>query len=521
MSNPVIARLRGDGRLDRLFIDGEWVLPAGPSHASVIDPSTEEPVAQIALGSAQDVATAVDAARRAFGAWSTSSVESRAALLGRVHSLILERAELFAQAISQEMGAAIGFARSTQVPVAAEHIRVARDNLASYPFLTHRGDVAIMREAIGVCGLITPWNWPLYQITAKVGPALAAGCTVVLKPSELSPLSALLFAEVMHDAGIPPGVFNLVSGNGPEVGAALSAHPDVDMISITGSTRAGVLVAQAAAPTVKRVAQELGGKSPNVILPDADLARAVPPGVAAAFRNVGQSCSAPTRMIVPRERLQEVERIALETASGFVVGDPRSPLTTHGPVANRAQFNRVQEMIGAGIAEGAHLVCGGPGRPEAFSRGFYCRPTIFSAVHPQMQIAQEEIFGPVLAVIPYDSVDEAVEIANCTVYGLGAHVQGKDLAAARAVAARIRSGQVHINYPAWSPHAPFGGYKRSGNGREYGIEGLEEYLETKAILGFQHTANAGTSNTSNTSNAHTAGTAGAASTAATARQACQ
>jgi aldehyde dehydrogenase (NAD+) len=487
-----VERLRNAGRLGRVFIDGEWVVPHGRGRASVIDPSTEEPIAEIALGDANDIAVAVVAARRAFATWSVSSAAGRALLLDRVHGLILERTELFAQAISQEMGAAIGFARSTQVPVAAEHIRVARDNLASYPFLTHRGDVAIMREAIGVCGLITPWNWPLYQITAKVGPALAAGCTVVLKPSELSPLSALLFAEVMHDAGIPPGVFNLVSGNGPEVGAALSAHPDVDMVSITGSTRAGVLVAQAAAPTVKRVAQELGGKSPNLILPDADLARAVPAGVAAAFRNVGQSCSAPTRMIVPRERLQEAERIALEAASSFVVGDPRSPQTTHGPVANRAQFDRVQEMIGIGIAEGARLVLGGPGRPEGLNSGFYCRPTIFSAVHPRARIAQEEIFGPVLAVIPYDTVDEAVEIANGTVYGLGAHVQGRDLGAARAVAARIRSGQVHINYPAWSPHAPFGGYKRSGNGREYGIEGIEEYLETKAILGFEAAENLGT-----------------------------
>jgi aldehyde dehydrogenase (NAD+) len=484
MNSAIVERLRSAGRLDRVFIDGEWVLPQGLARSTVIDPSTEQPIAEIALGSAQDVAVAVVAARRAFATWSVTSTQSRALLLDRVHALILERAEVFAQAISLEMGAAIGFARSTQVPVAAEHIRVARDNLASYPFLSHREEVAILREAIGVCGLITPWNWPLYQITAKVGPALAAGCTVVLKPSELSPLSALLFAELVHDAGIPPGVFNLVSGNGPEVGAALSAHPDVDMISITGSTRAGVLVAQAAAPTVKRVAQELGGKSPNVILPDADLARCVPAGVAAAFRNVGQSCSAPTRMIVLRERLEEVERLASEAASAFVVGDPRSPQTTHGPVANRAQFNRVQDMIGIGIAEGARLVCGGPGRPEGFDRGYYCRPTIFSAVHPQMQIAQEEIFGPVLSIIAYDSVDEAVEIANGTVYGLGAHVQGKDLVAARAVAARIRSGQVHINHPAWSPHAPFGGYKRSGNGREYGIEGLEEYLETKAVLGF-------------------------------------
>jgi aldehyde dehydrogenase (NAD+) len=483
MNSSVTERLACAGHLDRIFIGGEWVLPAGQARATVIDPSTEEPLAEIALGSAQDVAAAVAAARGAFATWSVSAPQSRAALLDRVHGLILERAELFAQAISLEMGAAIATARSAQVPVAAEHIRVARDIVSSYPFVTRRADMAIVREAIGVCGLITPWNWPLYQITAKVGPALAAGCTVVLKPSELSPLSALLFAQVMHHAGVPAGVFNLVNGEGPEVGAALATHPDVDMISITGSTRAGILVAQAAAVTVKRVAQELGGKSPNVILPDADFPRAVPAGVAAGFRNVGQSCSAPTRMIVPRERLAEVERLACEAVAGLVVGDPRSPQTTHGPVANRAQFNRVQEMIGIGIVEGARLVCGGLGRPPGLERGFFVRPTIFSDVHPQMRIAQEEIFGPVLSIIPYDSVDDAVEIANDTVYGLGAHVQSRDLGAARAVAARIRAGQVHINYPAWNPHAPFGGYKRSGNGREYGVEGLQEYLETKAILG--------------------------------------
>jgi len=484
MNSPIVEHLRSAGRLDCMYVGGEWVVPETQARSAVVDPSTEEPVADIALGSARDVAAAVAAAQRAFAAWSVSSPHSRASLLDRVHGLILERAELFAQAISLEMGCAISVARGTQVPVAAEHIRVARDLAASYPFLTHRGDTAIVREAIGVCGLITPWNWPLYQITAKVGPALAAGCTVVLKPSELSPLSALLFAEVVQDAGIPPGVFNLVNGQGPEVGAALAAHPDVDMISITGSTRAGVLVAQAAAPTVKRVAQELGGKSPNVILPDADLARAIPAAVAAGMRNVGQSCSAPTRILVPRERVAQVERLACETASAFVVGDPRSPQTTHGPVANRAQFNRVQEMIGVGVAEGARLVCGGSGRPQGLERGFYVRPTVFSDVQPQMRIAQEEIFGPVLVIMAYDSVDEAVAIANGTEYGLGAHVQGRDLAAARAVALRIRSGQVHINNPPWSPDAPFGGYKRSGNGREYGVEGLEEYLETKAILGY-------------------------------------
>jgi aldehyde dehydrogenase (NAD+) len=482
MKHAIIERLTSAGHLDRIFIDGEWVRPVGQARAAVTDPSTEDVVAEISLGSRQDVATAVAAARAAFAGWSVSAIQSRTALLNRVHQLILERAEVFAEAISLEMGAAISVARSAQVPAGAAHIRVACDVMSGYPFVSHRDGITIAREAIGVCGLITPWNWPLYQITAKVGPALAAGCTVVLKPSELSPFSALLFAQVMQDAGAPPGVFNLVNGEGPEVGAALAEHPDVDMISITGSTRAGVLVAQAAAVTVKRVAQELGGKSPNVILPDADLARAVPAGVAAAFRNVGQSCSAPTRMIVPRDRLAEVEQIACEAVSRLVVGDPRSVQTTHGPVANGAQFNRVQEMIGAGLAEGARLVCGGLGRPPGLERGFYVRPTIFSDVHPKMRIAQEEIFGPVLSIIAYDSVDEAVEIANDTIYGLGAHVQGRDLDAARAVAARIRAGQVHINYPAWNAHAPFGGYKRSGNGREYGLEGLEEYLETKAIL---------------------------------------
>jgi len=484
MSSSIVEKLRLDGCLNRVFIGGEWVRPAGKARTAVIDPSTEEAVAEIALGDGRDVDVAVAAAREAFPFWSGRSAAARAALLDRVHTLVLERAESFAQAISLEMGAAIEVARSVQVTSAAAHIRVARDIARSYCFVTHRADMAIAREPVGVCGLITPWNWPLYQITAKVGPALAAGCTVVLKPSELSPFSALLFAQVMRDAGVPPGVFNLVNGDGPEVGAALASHPDVDMISITGSTRAGVLVAQAAAPTVKRVAQELGGKSPNVLLPDADLARAVPAGVAAAFRNVGQSCSAPTRMIVPRERVAEVERLACEAVSGLVVGDPRSPHTTHGPLANRPQFDRVQDMIQAGIAEGARLVCGGLGRPQGLQRGFYARPTVFSDVHPQMRIAQEEIFGPVLAIIAYDSVDEAVAIANDTVYGLGAHVQGRDLGAARAVAARIRSGQVHINHPPWNPHAPFGGYKRSGNGREYGVEGLEEYLETKAILGY-------------------------------------
>ncbi|PMS16711.1 aldehyde dehydrogenase family protein [Trinickia dabaoshanensis] len=483
MTSP-ISHLMQAGRLERFFIDGAWVTPESADRIAVISPSTEETICDIALGDERDVERAVRAARKAFAGWSATSPQTRAVLLDRIHTLMRERAALFAAALTTEMGAPIAYARTAHVPLATEHIRVARDNLASYPFRTQRGATAVVREPIGVCALITPWNWPLYQITAKVGPALAAGCTVVLKPSELSPLSALLFAEVIEDAGVPAGVFNLVSGSGATVGAALASHPEVDMVSITGSTRAGVLVAQAAAPTVKRVAQELGGKSPNVVLPDADLPRAVSLGVAAAFRNMGQSCSAPTRMIVPRAALDRVEALAIAAAGQIVVGDPFAEATTHGPLANRAQFDRVQAMIEAGIDERAKSIVGGPGRPAGFDRGFYARPTIFSGVRTEMTIAQEEIFGPVLAILPYDSVDEAVAIANDTVYGLGAHVQGADKALMQAVAARIRSGQVHLNYPVWDPQAPFGGYKQSGNGREYGIEGMEEYMEVKSILGF-------------------------------------
>ncbi|RKR38864.1 aldehyde dehydrogenase family protein [Paraburkholderia sp. BL17N1] len=467
----------------RFYIDGRWIAPAKPTFMQVINPATEEPVAEIALGSSEDVDRAVSAARAAFDDWSSSTVATRVGILGRMHDLILERKEMFAQAISLEMGAAISFARSLQVPLAAEHVRIARDVVSQYRFVSVNNGTAISREPIGVCALITPWNWPLYQITAKVASALAAGCTVVLKPSELSPLSAQLFAQLVHDAGVPPGVFNLINGTGPKVGAALAEHVDVDMISITGSNRAGVLVAQAAAPTVKRVAQELGGKSPNVMLPDTDFAKAVPLGVMSAFRNVGQSCSAPTRMIVPRDRLADVEALVVATAEAIIVGDPQSDATVLGPIANEAQFNRVQTMILAGVESGAKLICGGPGRVEGFSKGFFARPTIFSEVLPQMRIAQEEIFGPVLCIIPYDTIDQAVEIANSTPYGLGAHVQTQDIDAGRTVAFRIRAGQVHINHPAWDPHAPFGGYKQSGNGREYGVQGFEEYLETKAILG--------------------------------------
>jgi aldehyde dehydrogenase (NAD+) len=470
---------------DDFYIDGRWRACSSSAHTPVVNPASEQVIGQLAAGSPDDVDRAVAAARRAFQSFSQTAVEDRLALLGRILELIRERAELFVDALVTEMGAAIGFARASHVPFAAEHVRVAIDVLRRYQFLKVNGTTATAREPIGVCALITPWNWPLYQITAKVAPALAAGCTVVLKPSELSPYSALLFAQVMHDAGVPAGVFNLVNGAGDVVGAALAAHPDVDMISITGSTRAGVLVAQAAAPTVKRVVQELGGKSPNIFLDDADFTQGVAKGVLAGFRNVGQSCSAPTRMLVPAARLAEVEALAAEAAAGIRVGDPRLEETTMGPIANAPQFQRVQSMIAAGIEEGAKLVCGGVGRPKDLSRGYFVRPTIFSEVVPSMRIAREEIFGPVLSIMPYRDEEEAVAMANDTIYGLGSHLQSRDRERARRFAARIRAGQVHINYPAWDGQAPFGGYKRSGNGREYGVFGFEEYLETKAIVGYQ------------------------------------
>ncbi|MEO6041900.1 MAG: aldehyde dehydrogenase family protein [Croceibacterium sp.] len=468
----------------RFYIDGAWLDRPDAPRIAVTNPYSEEVIGHIAAGSAADVDLAVAAARRAFGQFSQTSVADRLALLTRIKDLLEERSEAFAQAIVAEMGSAIGFARAGQCHFGIEHVRAAIDALREFQFETQTHGIFIRKEPIGVCALITPWNWPLYQVTAKVAPALAAGCTVVLKPSELSPFTALLFAQVMHDAGTPPGVFNLVGGTGDVAGAAMSAHPDVDMVSITGSTRAGVLVAQAAAPTVKRVVQELGGKSPNVFLPDADFASAVPKGVLGAMRNVGQSCAAPTRMVVPASRLAEVEALAAEAAGAIIVGDPLDEATVLGPLANAAQFAKVQELIQSGIDQGAKLVCGGTGLPQGLNHGYFARPTVFSEVTPDMRIAQEEVFGPVLAVMPYDDEADAVRIANSTVYGLSSHVQSADQDSARRVARQIRAGQVHINYPAWSAHAPFGGFRHSGNGREYGAFGIEEYLEVKAILGY-------------------------------------
>ena len=422
--------------------------------------------------------------RGAFAGWSRTAPAERGALLTRVHALVLERSELIAQALSTEMGAAIAYARSAQVPLAAEHIRVARENLARFPFVSRRGTTAILREPIGVCGLITPWNWPLYQITAKVGPALAAGCTVVLKPSELSPLSALLFAEIMHEAGCRRASSTSSTATGPEVGEALATHPDVDMVSITGSTRAGVLVAQAAAP--HRQARCAGARR-QVAKCRAAGCRSRP--LRAARRRGRHAQSRPVLQRAyahagPARATGRGRGPGQGSSKGIRGGRSRAEETTHGTIANRAQYDRIQAMIETGIAEGAKLVIGGPGRPEGLATGLYVRPTIFSDVRRDMAVAQEEIFGPVLAILAYDTVDEAVEIANDTVYGLGAHVQGTDMEQVRHVASEIRAGQVHLNAPNWDPNAPFGGYKRSGNGREYGREGMEEYLETKAVLGF-------------------------------------
>jgi aldehyde dehydrogenase (NAD+) len=410
MTAPLEHLSRND-RLARFFIDGEWREPWGTAKGVVVNPATEEVVTRFSLGNGEDVNAAVSAARAAFATWSRTKPEYRAGLLDRLQALLEARSELLAQCLTLEMGAAIGYARTAQVPLAIAHVRVARNVLTAFPFVEQRGHTAVTHEPIGVCALITPWNWPLYQITAKVAPALAAGCTVVLKPSELSPLDALLFAEATEEAGFPAGVFNLVNGNGPCVGAGLASHADVDMISITGSTAAGIAVAQAAAPTVKRVAQELGGKSPNVILPDAALDRAVSLGIAAAFRNLGQSCSAPTRMIVPRALLSEIETIAKQAADEIVVGDPLSETTTHGAITNRAQFDRIQTMIGVGISEGAKVVTGGQGRPGGLNAGLYVKPTIFSEVRTGMRVAQEEIF------IEHDASRLAPRVHEEHIYG--------------------------------------------------------------------------------------------------------
>ncbi|ERJ37441.1 Aldehyde dehydrogenase [Burkholderia sp. AU4i] len=466
------------------YIDGQWLDPADAKAIDVIDPSTARPYAQLRIGGAADVDRTVGAARRAFDTYSRWPVGERVALLRRVLEIYQRRYEEVARTISQEMGAPIAFARAMQAAVGTAHLEQTIRALQSFRFSTQTDSLLVSHEPIGVCALITPWNWPINQIVCKVAPALAAGCTMVLKPSEIAPFSAILFAEILHEAGVPPGVFNLVHGYGHEVGDALSRHPDVDMVSFTGSTRAGVEVAKAAADTVKRVHQELGSKSPNLILPDADIEDAVTRGARSCFSNSGQSCNAPTRMFVHVDHLAAAEAAARNEAARTVVGDPRSTETGIGPVVSRMQFDRIQQLIQCGIDEGATLVAGGTGRPDGLGDGFYVKPTVFSNVTPGMTIAREEIFGPVLSILTYRTEDEAVALANDSVYGLAAYVQTKDLERARRVAARLRVGNVHINYPPWNPAAPFGGYKRSGNGREYAEFGLVEYLETKGTTGY-------------------------------------
>ncbi|SNB73833.1 aldehyde dehydrogenase (NAD+) [Arboricoccus pini] len=473
------------GHEKEFYIDGSWVDPIVPKLLDVIDPSNEEPVAQISVGGKADVDRAVAAAKAAFPSFSQVSREDRLALLRRILEVYDRRAEDLAQAVSREMGAPLKFAREAQVAIGRGHLAQIIKTLESFAFTEARGSTLVVKEPIGVVGMITPWNWPLNQITCKVGPALAAGCTMVLKPSEIAPLDAIIFAEILDEAGVPKGVFNLVNGDGPTVGEALSHHPDIDMMSFTGSTRAGILVAKGAAETVKRVSQELGGKSANILLPDVDLETAVTKGVAGCFGNSGQSCNAPTRMFVPADLMDKAALIAKQAAETFKVGHPNAGDTVLGPVVSAVQFDKIQGLIQSGIEEGAELVAGGLGRPEGLNRGYYVRPTVFAHVRPEMRISREEIFGPVLSILGYENEEQAIDLANDTPYGLAAYVQSKDLDRARRVASRMRAGNVFINYPAWDSAAPFGGYKQSGNGREYADFGLNEFLEIKGVVGYE------------------------------------
>jgi aldehyde dehydrogenase (NAD+) len=469
----------------QFYIDGRWVDPAIPNTVNVINPATEEVAGRISLGSAEDVDRAVAAAKAAFDGYSATTREQRLVLLENILEAFAKRHDDVAQAIMEEMGAPWKLARNAQAASGPQHIKAAIDVLRTFEFEETLGTTRVRKEAIGPCALITPWNWPMNQVAVKVAPALAAGCTMVLKPSELAPFDAMIFAEILDEAGVPPGVFNLVNGDGQTVGSALSSHPDIAMVSFTGSTRAGVAVAQNAAPTVKRVAQELGGKSANIILDDADFEKAVARGASACFDNAGQSCNAPTRMLVPHDRLEEAGAIAAKHAEATIPGDPADEATRMGPVVSEAQWKKVQDLIQKGIDEGATLVAGGIGRPRGLTRGWFVKPTVFTHVRNDMTIAREEIFGPVLSIIPYDDDDDAIRIANDTPYGLSGYVTSSDLERARKVAARLRTGMVHINGAPLDALAPFGGYKYSGNGREWGARGMEEFLEVKSIYGYE------------------------------------
>jgi aldehyde dehydrogenase (NAD+) len=472
----------------KFYIDGKWLDPTVSHDFTVINPANEEPIATISFGSATDVDRAVAAAKRAFESYSEVSLLERLALLRRIIEVYRSKMEEMAMTISQEMGAPISLSRKAQAPAGLGHLMEIAKVMEHFKFEELKGSTLMRKEPIGVCGLITPWNWPMNQVVAKVGPALAAGCTMVLKPSEFAPLSSYLLAQILNEADVPAGVFNLVSGDGPTVGAAISSHPDVAMVSFTGSTRAGVAVAQAAAPTVKRVTQELGGKSANIILDDADLEKGVKQGVRECFLNTGQSCNAPTRMLIPRSKMAEAVAAAKQAAEATKAGDPFAEDTNVGPLANKAQFDKVQRLIHKGIEEGAKLVAGGTGRPDGLTKGYYVKPTVFADVDNEMTIAREEIFGPVLCMIPYEDENDAVRIANDSLYGLSGFVTSGNLERARRVAKRIRAGNVHINGARVDFSGCFGGYKQSGNGREWGEAGLEEFLELKTILGYASVA---------------------------------
>lgn len=466
----------------KFYIDGEWVDPATPATLDVINPTTEAPFATISMGSAADVEKAVAAAKTAFESFSKTSVQERMELLGAILGEYTKRYDEIAAAISTEMGAPIWLSKAAQAATGQAHFATTLELLKTYAWEEKKGAYLLRKEPVGVCGLITPWNWPINQISCKVAPALAAGCTMVLKPSEVAPVNAILLAEILDAAGVPKGVFNLVNGDGPSVGEAMSSHPDIHMMSFTGSTRAGVLVAKAAAETVKRVAQELGGKSANIVLEDADLQTAVAGGVSQVMTNSGQSCNAPTRMLVPKAKHDEALQIAKAAAEGVKPGDPFTDGTVIGPVVSEVQFEKIQGLIQKGIDEGATLVAGGTGRPDGLNAGYFVKPTVFGDVNNDMTIAREEIFGPVLSILPYETEAEAIEIANDTPYGLSGYVQSGSVDHAVEVASQIRTGNVHINGSGPDFGAPFGGYKQSGNGREWGELGFEEFLETKAMF---------------------------------------
>ena len=467
----------------KFYIDGRWQDPVTPLTAEVINPATEQSIAMISMGSSADVDRSVAAAKKAFPSFSQSNKATREALLSRIIEVYKTRLDDVAEIISLEMGCPISISRRHQASLGVEHFQVALDALRNFEFERVQDDMILRYEAIGVCGLITPWNWPANQVSVKVAPALAAGCTVVLKPSEVAPLDAMILAEIMHEAKVPNGVFNLINGDGLNVGAKMSAHEDIDMMSFTGSTQGGIAVAKASADTVKRVSQELGGKSANIILDDADVSQAVSDGIKYMMINSGQSCNAPTRILVPHESMELAKIAACETVEKLKIGDPSEQSTQVGPVVSELQYNRIQQSIQCGIDEGATLVIGGLGKPEGLSVGYYVRPTVFADVTEDMTVAIEEIFGPVVCIMGYEDENHAVAIANNSIYGLAGYVSSSNIERARHIAEQIRAGQVAINYMGGSCNTPFGGYKRSGNGREKGVWGLVEHLELKAITG--------------------------------------